>query len=252
MKAEKRKCRRKYRFPPRKSWWLPFLGLGLCLSAGTDAATAPDYSELLRQHATEAVKNYAKRRGWVNYQYRVTPYLPVSPDQMPACKDQVAVARATRQSEVWGRVPYVLSCSRPQWELRAHARVSLLVPIVVAKRNITRGEVFDRSVMTLEKRDLASVYRDFVTDMRQLYGQRARRAVRAGQVISLSHAIAPLLVKKGDQVVIRAEAEGIYATTTGEALQDGSKGDSIRVRNLSSGKVITAWVVEKGVVETRF
>lgn len=249
MKAEKGKYRRKYVFPPRKWWLSPFLGL--CL-AGTGPVMAADYADLIRQSATAEVKNYAKRRGWVNYHYEVTPGLPASQDQMPPCTGQVVARRASRQSQIWGRVPYVLSCSSPEWELRAHASVSLVVPVVVAKRNISRGERLDRSVMKLEKRDLARVYRDFVTDIRLLAGQRARRSVRAGQVISLSHAVAPLLVKRGDQVVIRAEGEGIYASTSGEALQDGSRGETIRVRNLSSGKVITAWVVEKGVVETRF
>lgn len=249
MKAEKGKCRRKYPFPPRKWWLLPLLTLSL---AWGGPATAEDYASLILQDATRAVKDYARRRGWVNYQFQVTPQVPASQDQMPACESPVVARRASRQPEVWGRVPYVLSCTRPQWELRAHARVSLVVPVVVARRNIARDEVFDRSTMKLEKRDLARVYREFVTDTRLLSGQRARRSVRAGQVISLSHAIVPLLVQRGDQVVIRVKAPGVYASMTGEALQDGSKGEGIRVRNLSSGKVITAWVVEKGVVETRF
>jgi flagella basal body P-ring formation protein FlgA len=36
------------------------------------------------------------------------------------------------------------------------------------------------------------------------------------------------------------------------ALEGGGKGDGIKVRNSSSGRVIQGWVVEKGVVETRF
>jgi len=69
---------------------------------------------------------------------------------------------------------------------------------------------------------------------------------------ALVEAEAPLLGERGDQVLIRVEADGVAASMTGEALQSGSKGEGIRVRNHSSGKVITAWVVERGIVETRF
>jgi len=249
LEAEKGKYRRKYPFPPRKRWLVPLLST---LVVGPGHTLAEDYADLILQDATEEVKNYARRRGWVNFQYQVEPWVPGSQDQMPTCEVGVIAERASRQPEVWGRVPYTLKCTQPEWELRARANVSLVVPIVVARRNISRDDLFDRATMKLEKRDLASVYRDFVTDTRLLSGQRARRSVRAGQAISLSHAVAPLMVERGDQVVIRVEADGVYASMTGEALQDGSKGEGIRVRNHSSGKVITAWVVEKGIVETRF
>ena len=51
---------------------------------------------------------------------------------------------------------------------------------------------------------------------------------------------------------MRAGETGFAATMKGEALEAGGPGDSVKVRNLSSGKVIQTWVVERGIVETRY
>lgn len=53
-------------------------------------------------------------------------------------------------------------------------------------------------------------------------------------------------------MLIRAGSDGFAATMQGEALEWGGKGDGIKVRNSSSGRVIQAGWSEKGVVETRF
>ncbi len=217
--------------------------------AALGAAQPADYAQQVQQHAEREIVRYAKSRGWVNYEYTVNPWVPAG---QPECRQAVVVEPASENARRWGRVPYLIRCVEPQWEIRARAEVSLTVPVVTARRNISKGETLNHSTLVLAKRDLARVHGDFVTDAQQLSGQRARRALRSGQVVSLNQAAPPLLVERGDQVLIRVRAGEVRASMTGEALQNGSKGEGIRVRNHSSGKVITAWVAEKGIVETRF
>ena len=50
----------------------------------------------------------------------------------------------------------------------------------------------------------------------------------------------------------KAGQQGFSATTRGTALTNAAIGEGVRVRNLSSGKEIQAWVIDKGEVETRF
>jgi flagella basal body P-ring formation protein FlgA len=42
----------------------------------------------------------------------------------------------------------------------------------------------------------------------------------------------------------------VEARTVGEAMKKGRKGETIKVKNQSSGKVVTAVVTERGVVQT--
>lgn len=259
MTAEGGKSGRKRWFPPPANL-LPPAGLALAgwvlwlMVASLVAAPArgDELTRLVNERATEEIRQYARRRGWVNYRYDVQAWVPGDPDNRPLCRQPVLVQPAQSGGRHWGRVPYAVSCPDPAWELRARADVSLSVPVVVARRNLARDELLTRETMMLREVDLAGVYGDFITDIRMLTGQRARRAIRSGQVITLSQATAPLMVSRGDQVLIRVEGNGVQASMTGEALQDGSKGQSIRVRNHSSGRVVTAWVVDRGIVETRF
>lgn len=63
---------------------------------------------------------------------------------------------------------------------------------------------------------------------------------------------APELVSIGDEVIIEAASSTFYAHMTGIAMDAGKQGDAIRVRNSSSGRIITAYPIAKGRVETRF
>ncbi|MCY1454933.1 flagella basal body P-ring formation protein FlgA [compost metagenome] len=57
------------------------------------------------------------------------------------------------------------------------------------------------------------------------------------------------MVSKGDQVVISAMSPAINVRMPGEALSNGAPGEQIRVRNLSSGRVVKARVKGPGQVQ---
>ena len=57
------------------------------------------------------------------------------------------------------------------------------------------------------------------------------------------------VVSKGDQVVISAASASINVRMPGEALANGAPGEQIRVRNLSSSRVIRARVKAPGQVQ---
>lgn len=80
----------------------------------------------------------------------------------------------------------------------------------------------------------------------------AARRLRPNQVLTPVLVEGAAAVRRGDVVKIVAVAEGIEASTKGEALADGQPGDVIRVRNLSSDKTIHAKVIERGVVTSTY
>ncbi len=62
----------------------------------------------------------------------------------------------------------------------------------------------------------------------------------------------PLLVRRRDVVRLVARTRYLTVTATGQALQDGRRGQFIRVRNLKSQRVVVGQVVDAGVVEVVF
>lgn len=60
-----------------------------------------------------------------------------------------------------------------------------------------------------------------------------------------------VVIKKGTKVTIFVAVNGILVETRGEAQQSGSVGDSIRVRNMESKKIVTAIIRDANRVEVQ-
>ncbi|HAA83692.1 MAG TPA: flagella basal body P-ring formation protein FlgA [Thermodesulfobacterium commune] len=59
----------------------------------------------------------------------------------------------------------------------------------------------------------------------------------------------PLLVKRGQEVLIIGKGRGFLVKTKGKALQDGRKGEVIKVRNLTSNKEVLGRVISTNEIE---
>ena len=62
----------------------------------------------------------------------------------------------------------------------------------------------------------------------------------------------PPLVKRGDMVVIVAEAEGLKVTAIGEVKSAGRLGERVKVVNLDSDKRLSARVMDNKTVKVEF
>jgi flagella basal body P-ring formation protein FlgA len=61
--------------------------------------------------------------------------------------------------------------------------------------------------------------------------------------------VVPALVHRGEAVKLVVRLGPVSVTATGEALQDGRAGQSVRVRNVDSKQVVLGRVTERSVVE---
>ena len=129
-------------------------------------------------------------------------------------------------------------------------RLSWSRPAVVAARPVERGKVLDRddvtvqSVRILRSTPLASAVEDVL-------GTVARRNLSAGEPIALNLFSSAPIIQRGDPVIISVRKAGFRIEVRGEALDAGCEGESIRVRNLQSRKVIQAVAVAPGRAEVQ-
>lgn len=61
--------------------------------------------------------------------------------------------------------------------------------------------------------------------------------------------MAPIVVKRGDAVVMTAREDGIEVSMAGEALDAGARGAVVRVKNSASGQVVRMRVLGAGAVQ---
>ena len=129
--------------------------------------------------------------------------------------------------------------------------------VFVTNRRVAAGEALTDEVVRIDRRALSG--RAAVDFADTISGQSTRRTLRAGTVVLRSDVAEPkpaqreIVIRNRDAVVLTARKGNLAVTLLGaEALQQGRIGDTIRVKNPQSGKIISARVVGASTVELRF
>ena len=120
--------------------------------------------------------------------------------------------------------------------------------VVKASRFLRVGDRLNQEDLILEKTDV-SFLRDYYTDAAQLFGKKISRPLSAKSTLSSSDIERSYDVKQGQSVKARAGTSGFEVVIQAIALDSGSTGDIIRIRNQSYQKMLTARVIEPGLVE---
>lgn len=137
--------------------------------------------------------------------------------------------------------------SRP-WRLFVPVKISLPAEVVALARPVRRGDTLAAGDLILRQADLAKLRGQYFLDTNGLVGQRLKRHVRANAILTASMVAADRLVERGSRVMILSRAGGIEVSVAGKALRHGGRGDQIRVKNLASGRTVSAVVVDRGTV----
>ncbi len=139
-----------------------------------------------------------------------------------------------------------------RWKIFVQVTINQFREVVVVNRPIQKGELIGTADLTLERKELSRAAGQYLQQLDAVVGQRAKTSLKPGTMVTLRMLELPHLVARGDRVVILANAAGIEVRMTGEALADGILGANIKVRNLSSSRVVQGEVVDKGVVKVAF
>jgi flagella basal body P-ring formation protein FlgA len=128
---------------------------------------------------------------------------------------------------------------------RAPAAANAVQPqlvVVYATRAIAPGERLRPIDVELKPADRLTGNGPFARSLAEVEGLEATRALAAGQAIELRSLRRPLLVQRGQAVTVVARIEGVRATTTARALEEGAQGDLILLESLESRQRYSAMV----------
>lgn len=149
-----------------------------------------------------------------------------------------------------GRVTVRVSCNgQSPWTVFVPGQVRLYRDVIVASRPLKRGVALSAADVALVEHDVGLLTQGYLTDIAHIEGKKVTRATLPHQVLTPAHLELADAINKGEQVVITAQAGAISVKMPGEALGSGAPGQQIRVRNLSSGRVVKARVAGPGQVE---
>jgi flagella basal body P-ring formation protein FlgA len=124
--------------------------------------------------------------------------------------------------------------------------------VLVAARNLDARLRLREGDVRLEMRRLERSASLYVRDPARLRGASLARALMSGEPLMTDAMFADIVIKAGDPLRIIGEAGSLSLNVAGEARASGRVGERIQVRNLQSGVLLQATVIDEGLVRVRF
>ncbi|MCP3673728.1 MAG: flagellar basal body P-ring formation protein FlgA [Gammaproteobacteria bacterium] len=165
--------------------------------------------------------------------------------RLTACTSEI-IAFMPPGSRLQGNTTVGVRCELPKpWSIYIPVKISIFQKVFVALNKMPRGQIVSESDITLSEIDISQIRGHSYINKDDIIGTKLKSTLKANQVIDSSSIC---LICKGDTVSITANSTSISVSMSGVALNDGSKGDKIRVQNNSSRRIIEALIVDIGLV----
>lgn len=165
---------------------------------------------------------------------------------LPESMTATAEAQSLRYDLAKGEFRAVLvapeGAAHPTVKQEISGRIYPVTSVPVLKNPMRQGDVI--SATDIDYIDIRSnnVSSSTIVDVNKLIGMSPRRAVAGLKPVAMSEIAMPVLVRKGDTVVMELKSGGIYLTTQGKAVDSGAEGETVHIENQSSHHVVQAVV----------
>jgi len=127
--------------------------------------------------------------------------------------------------------------------------LDLRAPLATATRRLKRGEHIGPADVRTERVSLRDVGQgEPFTGAEELIGMKAITTIQPGTPVTTRQIDLPWALKRNDPVNIRVRRGALTVICKGKALENGRIGQTVRVENKQSGKIVEALVTGRGAV----
>jgi len=165
----------------------------------------------------------------------------ILPEDQPATLDIEDLTIDPRRSRFEATM-LAPSRDNPIYRSKIRGRFEKLIKIPVLRRAIRSGTMIgkrDLDFIDIRARDLTS---DMVISAVELLGMTPRRMAKAGIPLKINEIETPQIVARGELITMVFQNGPLILTARGKALENGAKGDLIRVVNTNSNRTVEAIV----------
>jgi flagella basal body P-ring formation protein FlgA len=130
--------------------------------------------------------------------------------------------------------------------VRATVTAEVALPVLTAAMN--RGDIIGPGDVEWRPQQVSRALVGYLVNDQKIMGKELRKHLRAGSPLRASDLMSPQIVDRGQTVDLVAQSAGLVVNMQGKALANGSEGDRLLVKNLSSGKRVEGLVLASGTV----
>jgi len=128
------------------------------------------------------------------------------------------------------------------------AKLQTFDDIVIASKMLQKGQKFTEDDLSIETVETTNFKRDYFISMDELLDLQTKQIISKDKPIYTSMVELPDIIHRGDVIKIVVKLKNMEVTATGKALQNGKRGEMIKVQNQSTGKKITAEILNEKTV----
>lgn len=123
------------------------------------------------------------------------------------------------------------------------------IDLPVPRATVQPGDVISEDMIIIRRFPEQTTRRfQVVTSRQEMVGKVARRTLQPGHPVPAT-AIAPdVVIKRGEPARLVFQEGGLFIIAQAEALQNGTVGAFVRVRNIDSGLIVTGKVQTDGSI----
>lgn len=167
---------------------------------------------------------------------------------LPACGAPLE-AFLPSGAKVQGKTTIGVRCQTPRpWTLYVPAKVASFSQVLTTNAPLRRGHLISAKDVSLQTRDSSSLNRAYLSDPVDAIGKVLQKNLARSALITNAVLAEPHIINKGQQVDLQAGSRGLQVSVTAIALSDGAVGEKIRVKNLSSSKIVEGTILASGTV----
>ena len=154
----------------------------------------------------------------------------------------------------------IVSCNKPlKWQItirtnanstpKIHSKkkinkISNSIKLITLRNNLKKGEVIQKHDLKFDYKT-NSVGNGFFESFDKLVGRKINQNLSKGQVIKIRHLEENFMVSEGQTIIIFSDLNGINVRMQGNALENGHFNELIKVKNISSGKIVQGRVINE-------
>jgi len=168
--------------------------------------------------------------------------------RIPACTSPLAVTGSLPRGTQARALVRVACKSNAFWTLNVPVEIHRKSDVLVLKRAVGRGEIIRAEDVLVQSRVLPGITSPFLSRPADLAGRLTRRPIPEGTAVIADALEAPLLIHRGQNVILAARAGGFEVRAPGLAMADAAAEQRVRVRNLNSLKIVEGVAETEGVV----
>lgn len=135
------------------------------------------------------------------------------------------------------------------YKITVYVRLTVLKRLAVATHTLKKGEIITKNDFEIKQVEINSVYEYQELEYVNPLGLCATRTIKGNSIIKGEYLTTPILIKRGSIVTIEKKIGNITITLRGIALESGSLNDIIRIKNLTSNKIITGKVISPNKIQ---